>query len=326
MSEPQSNIEKPPLIDALELAFGRGNVRISQPCGDLVDALAKAQGEMEDPVKDKTATIAGDKAKYGYDYADLAGVRQACRKALSSNGIAVLQPPCHTGEGVMTVVTLLMKGEQWIAAELPMPLGGRTPQAIGSCITYGRRFSLKAMCGLADTDDDGEAAARGIPQGPPDPTGPLKPPPDPPKEPAKRAAPKAEKAAPATPAPAEGRMVSRVGEHAGKELSDWPDPYVKEVITVTSKAAHDATIAPEIAADAEKRLAFLYDEVIKRVTARLPNYEEAPLRTMIATLYNQCKDPEAPKDRPHRERHMALLQGELTRRFGGPAKEEKLDG
>ena len=33
-------------------------------------------------------------------------------------------------------------------------------QAMGSCITYGRRYALAAIAGVAPEDDDGEAASR----------------------------------------------------------------------------------------------------------------------------------------------------------------------
>jgi len=36
-----------------------------------------------------------------------------------------------------------------------------TPQAIGSCITYARRYALASMVGIAPEDDDGNAASQG---------------------------------------------------------------------------------------------------------------------------------------------------------------------
>ena len=44
------------------------------------------------------------------------------------------------------------------AGEYPLPTSG-TPQAIGSAITYARRYTLVAVTGLAPEDDDDGAAA-----------------------------------------------------------------------------------------------------------------------------------------------------------------------
>ena len=38
------------------------------------------------------------------------------------------------------------------------------PQAVGSAITYLRRYGLAAMVGVAPEDDDGEATSRPVPQ------------------------------------------------------------------------------------------------------------------------------------------------------------------
>ena len=41
---------------------------------------------------------------------------------------------------------------------MTLTAGQNTPQAVGSAITYGRRYGLAAMVGIAPEDDDGEAA------------------------------------------------------------------------------------------------------------------------------------------------------------------------
>lgn len=76
---------------------------------------------------------------------------------------------CVEGSSV-TVTTLLAHASgQWISSDLTMTAqrqikdGGGwekldTPQAIGSCITYARRYALAAMAGVAPEDDDAEGA------------------------------------------------------------------------------------------------------------------------------------------------------------------------
>lgn len=124
---------------------------MSPTVGKLADALSKAQDEMEGASKDST------NPHFKSKYADLAAVREACRP-LSKHGIAHLQPTSADGSRV-TVTTMLMHSSgEWIAQELTLTAGQANPQAVGSAITYGRRYGLSAMVGIAPEDDDGEAA------------------------------------------------------------------------------------------------------------------------------------------------------------------------
>lgn len=118
----------------------------------LAEALAKAQGDIEGASKDSL------NPHFKNAYADLASVWNACRKALSANGLAVVQTTKngHDG-GTITVVTTLMHASgQWIRSELTMKAQQNTPQGIGSTLTYARRYALAAMVGVAPEDDDGE--------------------------------------------------------------------------------------------------------------------------------------------------------------------------
>jgi hypothetical protein len=47
---------------------------------------------------------------------------------------------------------------QWIKDTMALTPKDQGPQAMGSCITYGRRYGLAAIVGVYQTDDDGEAA------------------------------------------------------------------------------------------------------------------------------------------------------------------------
>lgn len=124
----------------------------TQSIDQLAAALALAQGEMGVALKD--ATNPHFKSKY----ADLASVLDACRPALSKHGLAVLQLP-EVGDGRLVVTTVLVhKSGQQIRTSLGTKLAQDTPQAIGSAITYLRRYSLMAVVGIAPDDDDGEAA------------------------------------------------------------------------------------------------------------------------------------------------------------------------
>lgn len=48
---------------------------------------------------------------------------------------------------------------EWMLVSVDVPLEKPTPQAIGSALTYGRRYSAKSLFGIPEIDDDGLAAA-----------------------------------------------------------------------------------------------------------------------------------------------------------------------
>jgi hypothetical protein len=138
----------------------------SESIKELTPALVKFQGSLEAL---KTNSIAKTE-KYSFKYADLAVVWDTIRKPLTDNGFAVIQDPtvetipAAVPTGIPTtkvkIVTLLahISGE-WISSELVLSAEANTPQKIGSAISYGRRYSLLSMLGLASEDDDGNAAS-----------------------------------------------------------------------------------------------------------------------------------------------------------------------
>lgn len=130
----------------------------SQHCspsiGALASALAKAQGEME------AAAKANINPHFKSRYADLASVWEACRAPLSKHGLAVLQPVRADGPQVTVTTLLAHSSGEWISESLTMTATQNTPQGVGSAITYGRRYGLSAMVGIAPDDDDGNAASQ----------------------------------------------------------------------------------------------------------------------------------------------------------------------
>lgn len=118
----------------------------------LFAALAKAQGAIQVAAKDKR------NLHFGSKYADLASVWDACREHLSANELCVIQQPlADNGKiGVRTVVG--HSSGQWFASRVWTTPRDAGPQALGSCVTYLRRYSLSAAVGVAPDDDDGENA------------------------------------------------------------------------------------------------------------------------------------------------------------------------
>lgn len=126
----------------------------SEQINELAAALAKAQGQIEGAKKSSSNPFFKSK------YADLAECWNTCREALTANGISVIQMPEEINEnGRLNITTMLAHSSgQYIFSTLTMTVTKLDPQAIGSAITYGRRYALAAMVGLAQEDDDGEKA------------------------------------------------------------------------------------------------------------------------------------------------------------------------
>ncbi len=127
----------------------------SDKINEVGAALALAQADVDGASKDK------ENPHFKSAYADLASVWEACRAALTKNGLAVTQVPTGEGKVVRLTTLLVHKSGQWIGGTSTMNAGQDTPQAVGSCLTYLRRYSLSAIVGVAPEDDDGNEASKG---------------------------------------------------------------------------------------------------------------------------------------------------------------------
>lgn len=131
---------------------------MSDTIAQLAEALAKAQGQIDDASKDAT------NPHYKSKYADLASVRSVVREPLSVNDIAYVQASTASDTEVRVETMLLHKSGEFISETLAIPLGKRDAHGIGSAISYGRRYGLMSLLGLAADDDDGNAAIQGTPE------------------------------------------------------------------------------------------------------------------------------------------------------------------
>jgi hypothetical protein len=135
----------------------RKNKMQSESIAALAAALSKAQADITGALKDSSNLFFKSK------YADLASCWDACRKQLAANNLAVIQTTEATEGGTVLVTTLAHSSGEWMRGTLPVVTKDNGPQAQGSGITYARRYALAAIVGLAQIDDDAEAAqARGF--------------------------------------------------------------------------------------------------------------------------------------------------------------------
>lgn len=123
--------------------------------------LVAALGELQEPTKGGSANIKSERGQYSYRYLELPDLLAAVRGPLAAHHLAVIQEVTN-GERDVTVRTIIMhaSGRRFWSPSLTLRSGG-SAQDIGSASTYGRRYSLSAMVGLAGSeDDDGQQATR----------------------------------------------------------------------------------------------------------------------------------------------------------------------
>ncbi len=141
-------------------------MKMSQKTSEIFKAFSKFQGELENAVKN--ANNPGVKNKY----ADLAQCIDTAKPVLASNGLAVTQMLGSSEDGKQTLITMLThESGQYFSSEFPlveavlMGGAGKNPaQALGSAITYQRRYSYAAIIGMAQTDDDGHSVGNQPPK------------------------------------------------------------------------------------------------------------------------------------------------------------------
>jgi len=208
----------------------------SETVSKLYASLAKAQGGMGLALKD------GVNPAFRSAYTTLPAVLEAVLPSFNANGLAVLQHPAVADDASHVIVHTLITHEsgEWMESAASLPVGGkRDAHAVGSAISYLRRYTLASIAGVIQADDDGNGAS-GAPSGPtptpvqpqrpapaPAPTRPAQPAPATQATPAPAAQPKATAvASPPAGAPAERMSVAELKSEVSKHVSydvlvDW---------------------------------------------------------------------------------------------------------
>jgi hypothetical protein len=94
-------------------------------------------------------------------YADLGACIDAVEDALLANGIAAYHESSEDPAGITIECVLLHEsGDTIRGGKLHVPATKHDAQGFGSAMTYARRYSLMAVCGIAPEDDDGNGASK----------------------------------------------------------------------------------------------------------------------------------------------------------------------
>jgi hypothetical protein len=119
----------------------------------LFEALAKAQAQMG------TAQFDAKNPHYRSSYASLSSVLGAILPSWNEHGLSLMQHPHFDGQLVSLTTIVTHASGQWMKSVCAVPIGKRgDAHALGSAISYLRRYSAAAVSGLIQGDDDGNAA------------------------------------------------------------------------------------------------------------------------------------------------------------------------
>jgi hypothetical protein len=132
-------------------------IKMSESIASLAKAYAQFQQEVVNP------SNTAKNPQFKSNYAPLDEVINTAKPVLAKYGLSVLQSTGSEGEAIKIVSILMHESGEFIQSdELVLPAyqtkGGGVKefnaQGAGSAITYGRRYSLSAILGLASEDDD----------------------------------------------------------------------------------------------------------------------------------------------------------------------------
>ena len=125
----------------------------SKELNELTKGLIKFRQQLVQPYKD------ADNPFFRSKYVPLPNVVDAIDKALVDTGLTYTQYATANEKAVSVTTILFHESGQFIQfAPLTLPAVKLDPQAVGSAVTYARRYALCAVFGITEFDDDAEGA------------------------------------------------------------------------------------------------------------------------------------------------------------------------
>lgn len=120
-------------------------------------AFVAFQSEVENVLKDSK------NPHYGSTYASLAAILDTIRPILAKHKLAIMQTAQATATDTTLQTTVVHEsGETLDGGSYPLRPVKNDPQGYGSAMTYARRYTLAALCGIAQEDDDGNLASKPV--------------------------------------------------------------------------------------------------------------------------------------------------------------------
>lgn len=133
-------------------------MKTSDDCGEIGKALLAAKKKFRQLAKTHTATVQGGRQ---HGYADMAETLDSIDDSLEEAGVLLTQSPGVDGANVSVCTRFFHPASgQWMETEgVSLHAGSSSAHAIGSALTYARRYDLQIALGLAPHDDDDDGAA-----------------------------------------------------------------------------------------------------------------------------------------------------------------------
>lgn len=126
----------------------------SESIKELSTALVAFHKEVGKVKKDSTNPFFHSK------YASLSNILDAIEEPLGNSGLSILQLP--SGDDSLTTMLIHQSGE-FISSESAIHAKSHNdPQAVGSAITYARRYAISALLALNEDDDDAESTRKPV--------------------------------------------------------------------------------------------------------------------------------------------------------------------
>lgn len=137
---------------------------------EKVTEITKAMLKFQSSIKVIPRKI--DNTYFKSKYADLAAIWGEIRKPLFDNGLVVMHGTKCVGRKITVTTLLIHTTGEWFESDISMEIvktwdkeakqwkESAGPQAVGSCITYGKRYGISALLNVVSEgeDDDGESA------------------------------------------------------------------------------------------------------------------------------------------------------------------------
>lgn len=132
----------------------------SESIAKLAAALVTVHEHISPIVKDRT------NPHFKNNYATLDAIMESVRPLLSGHGLSVIQGgagPVSNNDGnivgVAVETMLVHSSGEYVSSIIVLPLDKPSAQAVGSAVTYGRRYGVAALLALTtEEDDDGNVA------------------------------------------------------------------------------------------------------------------------------------------------------------------------
>lgn len=128
-------------------------MKTSETVAKLYPALLEAQKKIKNIGRDAKNPF------FKSTYATLPAVLDVVRPILNENGLVLIQAAEIKEKSPLVVTRIVHTSGEWIETEASSGSEEIGPQKYGSAITYLRRYSIMALCGVsAEADDDGNLA------------------------------------------------------------------------------------------------------------------------------------------------------------------------